>query len=120
MPNPSPGFRRNPDHRITVRPHKGTVTVRIGDDVIASSTHALELKEGSYPPVFYIPFADIKMDKLTSSATSTHCPYKGDASYWSTPQVEDVMWAYQQPYDEMSGIRDHGAFYPNKARIEVK
>lgn len=120
MPNPSPGFRRNPDHQITVRPHKGTVTVRIDDDVIASSTHALELKEGGYPPVFYIPFDDIKMDKLTSSATSTHCPFKGDASYWSAGDVKDVMWAYQPPYDEMSGIRDHGAFYPNKVSIDVE
>lgn len=120
MANPSPGFRRNPDHRITVRPHKGTVTVRIGDDVIASSNRALELKEGSYSPVVYIPFVDIHIDRLTASDSSTHCPYKGDASYWSAGDVKDVMWAYQQPYDEMSGIRDHGAFYPNKARIEVK
>jgi len=51
------------------------------------------------------------------------CPFKGNASYWNASAVgeaaDDVMWAYQMPFDEMLGIKDHGAFYPNKVRIEA-
>ncbi|TIU02643.1 MAG: DUF427 domain-containing protein, partial [Mesorhizobium sp.] len=82
------------------------------------------LTESPYPSVFYIPFADIDFDQLRKTEFSTHCPYKGDASYWSVlPAAEagkDAMWAYERPFDEMVEIRDHGAFYPNKATIEAK
>ncbi|MBZ9808854.1 DUF427 domain-containing protein [Mesorhizobium sp. B292B1B] len=122
--NPAPGFRRNPDKVITVEPYKGTVTVRAGDTVIASSTNAKVLTEAPYPAAFYIPFADIDFSKLSGTQSSTHCPYKGDASYWSVlPAGEagkDAMWAYEQPFDEMAEIRNHGAFYASKVSIEAK
>ncbi|MBZ9852915.1 DUF427 domain-containing protein [Mesorhizobium sp. CA13] len=122
--NPAPGFRRNPDKVITVEPYEGTVTVRAGDTVIASSTNAKVLTEAPYPAAFYIPFADIDFSKLGGTQSSTHCPYKGDASYWSVlPAGEagkDAMWAYEQPFDEMAEIRNHGAFYASKVSIEAK
>ncbi|MBZ9894900.1 MULTISPECIES: DUF427 domain-containing protein [unclassified Mesorhizobium] len=122
--NPAPGFQRNPDKVITVEPYKGTVTVRAGDTVIASSTNAKVLTEAPYPAAFYIPFADIDFNKLSGTQSSTHCPYKGDASYWSVlPAAEagkDAMWAYEQPFDEMAEIRNHGAFYASKVSIEAK
>ncbi|WP_353642231.1 DUF427 domain-containing protein [Mesorhizobium sp. WSM2239] len=121
--NPSPGFQRNPSRRITVEPFDGAVTVTFSDAIIASSGEALVLREEDYPPVFYIPFKDIYFDFLTRSNTSTHCPYKGDASYWDVSAVgesaKDIMWAYEAPYDEMARIKDHGAFYPDKVRIEA-
>ncbi|MBZ9702461.1 MULTISPECIES: DUF427 domain-containing protein [unclassified Mesorhizobium] len=122
--NPAPGFQRNPDKVITVEPYKGTVTVRAGDTVIASSTNAKVLTEAPYPAAFYIPFADIDFNKLSGTQSSTHCPYKGDASYWSVlPAGEagkDAMWAYEQPFDELAEIRNHGAFYASKVSIEAK
>ncbi|TPK31732.1 MULTISPECIES: DUF427 domain-containing protein [unclassified Mesorhizobium] len=122
--NPAPGFQRNPDKVITVEPYKGTLTVRAGDTVIASSTNAKVLTEAPYPAAFYIPFADIDFSKLSGTRSSTHCPYKGDASYWSVlPAGEagkDAMWAYEQPFDEMAEIRNHGAFYASKVSIEAK
>ncbi|WP_404926867.1 DUF427 domain-containing protein [Mesorhizobium sp. ORM16] len=122
--NPAPGFQRNPDKVITIEPYKGTVTVRAGDTVIASSTNAKVLTEAPYPAAFYIPFADIDFSKLSGTQSSTHCPYKGDASYWSVlPAGEagkDAMWAYEQPFDEMAEIRNHGAFYASKVSIEAK
>ncbi|MCX7304235.1 MAG: DUF427 domain-containing protein [Hyphomicrobiales bacterium] len=121
--NPSPGFQRNPAHRITIEPFEGVVTVTFADAVIASSRQALVLREGSYPPVFYVPFNDIYFDFLQPSATSTHCPFKGNASYWNASAggegATDVMWAYERPFDEMLEIKDHGAFYPNKVRIDA-
>ncbi|RWO31143.1 MAG: DUF427 domain-containing protein [Mesorhizobium sp.] len=122
--NPSPGFQRNPDKVITIEPYSGTVTVRAGDAVIASSRRAKVLTESPYPGILYIPFEDIDFDQLRKTDSSTHCPYKGDASYWSVlPAAEagkDAMWAYERPFDEMIEIRDHGAFYPNKVTVEAK
>ncbi|HEY5820143.1 MAG TPA: DUF427 domain-containing protein [Mesorhizobium sp.] len=124
LPNPSPGFRDHPEHTITVKPFRGVVVVTFAEAIIASSDHALQLQEANYPPVFYIPFNDIYFDFLKPTATTTHCPFKGDASYWSASAsgeaASDVMWAYQQPYDEMVDIKDHGAFYPNKVRIDAR
>lgn len=121
--NPAPGFKRNPAHTITVKPFDGTVTVSFGGTVIAASGRAQLLQEASYAPVLYVPFADIRFEALTPSDTSTHCPFKGDASYWSADiggeTRKDVMWAYQAPYDEMLVIKDHGAFYPDRVEIEA-
>jgi uncharacterized protein (DUF427 family) len=119
--NPSPGFARNPGKSITVEPHKGVVTVRSGDRVVASSTNAKLLTEAPYPPVLYVPFSDVDFGALEKTATTTHCPYKGDASYWSVRGgAKDAMWAYETPFDEMSEIKDHGAFYPDRVTIETR
>lgn len=121
--NPSPGFRSHPEHTITVEPLGERVTVRSGDTVIASSDDALLLKERNYAPVIYVPFADIRFDELTATATRTHCPFKGDASYWRLTSegddARDVMWAYQRPYDEMMQIKNYGAFYPDRVDLET-
>ena len=118
--NPSPGFRARPEHTITVKPHDKHVTVKSNGAVIASSDNALVLQEHTYPPVLYIPFADIDFGKLAATDTSTHCPFKGDASYWSVKDgARDAMWAYRDPYDEMLEIKDHGAFYANRVTIET-
>ncbi|GLS30708.1 Uncharacterized conserved protein, DUF427 family [Mesorhizobium albiziae] len=121
--NPSPGFQRNPGRRITVEPFDGVVTVSFAEAIVASSNEALVLREEDYPPVFYIPFKDVYFDFLKRTDTSTHCPYKGNASYWSASASgdaeKDVMWAYKHPYDEMIRIKDHGAFYPNKVTIDA-
>ena len=119
--NPAPGFRSRPEHTITVEPFTKHVTVRANGAVVASSDQALLLKEHVYPPVIYIPFADIDFSMLAATDSSTHCPFKGDASYWSVKDgARDAMWAYRHPYDEMSEIRDHGAFYPSRVTIETE
>src|SRR5258708_1326469 len=119
--NPAPGFKSHPEHTITVEPFGKHVTVRSNGAVVASSDSALLLKEHNHPAVAYIPFADINFDKLSANDTSTHCPFKGDARYWSVRDgATDAMWAYQQPFDEMTEIRDHGAFYPNRVTIETE
>lgn len=121
--NPAPGFKRDPAHVITIRPFDGTVTVSFGGKVIATTGRAQLLQEASYLPVLHVPFADIRFEELVPSDNSTHCPFKGDASYWSVDiggeTRKDVMWAYQTPYDEMILIKDHGAFYPDRVEIET-
>ena len=117
--NPAPGFRDRPEHRITIRPFAGDVTVTANGRTIAATRKALSLAEHTYPPVLYIPLADIDFTALSPTETSTYCPFKGNASYWSVREgAADAMWAYRQPYDEMLAIKDHGAFYPDRVTIE--
>lgn len=117
MSNPAPGFKAHPGHTITVDPFAGTVEVIANGETIARSTRALVLKEGTYPPVFYLPLSDVSAP-ITKSATLTHCPFKGDASYWNVEAgrtvIEDALWAYETPFDEMTAITNHAAFYPDR------
>jgi uncharacterized protein (DUF427 family) len=123
MPNPAPGFARNPAKALTIAPHSGTVTVEAGGVTIARSDRALVLTEPPYAPAFYIPFADIDFSALSKTERSTHCPYKGDASYWTvTPagaKGENAMWAYEAPFDETAAIKDHGAFYADRVSVRA-
>lgn len=120
-PNTSPGFARNPSKVIAVKPQPGTVVVYAGETEIARSTRAKALDEPPYPTAIYIPFEDIHFERLAKTAHSTHCPYKGDASYWSVQPAGEkgtnAMWAYEHPYDAMTEIANHGAFYPDRVRI---
>lgn len=119
--NPAPGFGKFPDHKIAIQPHGRRIAVYFGRLLLASSGRALLFREAGYRPVFYIPFDDIRFEHLAPSASATYCPFKGTASYWNVSGADeagrDVMWAYQFPYDEMTGIRDYGAFYPDRATI---
>jgi uncharacterized protein (DUF427 family) len=112
------------DHPITITPTKGRVRVMFGGHVIADSTRALTLQEASYPPVQYIPRDDAQLDYFQASAHKTHCPYKGDASYFSLKagdrSVQDAVWSYAEPYPAMKEIAGHLAFYPDRVdSIEV-
>jgi uncharacterized protein (DUF427 family) len=120
--NPSPGFRDHPEHTITVEPFDGVVSVKFRDVMIASSDRAKLLNEKGHDPVFYLPFEDIYFSHLEKTGNSTHCPFKGDASYWRVKgqqQADDVMWSYEHPYDEMAEIKDYGAFYPDRVVVDT-
>ena len=107
-----------PDHPITIEPNQGRVVVTVGGRVIAETRAALTLRESSYPPVQYIPREDVDLTALTRSDTTTYCPYKGEAAYFSIPaggeRSVDAIWTYEAPYDAVSEIRDHLAFYPDR------
>jgi len=110
-----------PDHPITIEPNPARVTVRVGDRVVAETTAALNLRESTYPAVPYIPLADVDQSLLRPTETSTYCPYKGDASYYtvdlSDTELTDVVWTYTQPYPAVAEIAGHVAFYANKVEI---
>ncbi|WP_020107081.1 DUF427 domain-containing protein [Nocardia sp. 348MFTsu5.1] len=110
-------------HPITVEPTAGQVRIRSGDTIVADTAKSLTLQEASYPPVAYIPLTAIDPSLLRHSDTETYCPYKGDASYYDlvTPDgvIEDAAWTYTEPYDNVSEIAGHLAFYPDKVVITV-
>ncbi|WP_299725000.1 DUF427 domain-containing protein [uncultured Tateyamaria sp.] len=102
------------DH-ITIRKAEGTWSVRAGGAVLGESQDALELIEGDYPPVIYFPRDDIAMAFLDKTDKVTHCPHKGDASYYSvvtkSQTLENTVWSYEDPKDGVARIKDHLAFY---------
>ena len=112
-----------PDHPLTIEPTGNRVVVRVQDVVVADTTAALTLREAGYPPVQYIPMRDVDQSLLRPSATSSYCPYKGDATYFSvaTPDglIEDAIWAYEQPYPAVAEIAGRVAFYPHRVDITV-
>lgn len=114
-PNSAPGFRRRPDYRIATKPAGVGVRVKFNGEVIADSRDAVEMKEGDYPIVYYVPRKDVRMDRLVRSTHQTYCPFKGTASYYSLKDgPQDAAWSYEEPYDEMVVIKERLAFYPDK------
>jgi len=110
-----------PDHPITVTPAPQRWRAKFQGHVIADSADALVLKEASYPPVIYFPRADVSMDYLARTTHSTHCPYKGDASYYTLLMdghfAENAVWTYETPFPAMSLIEGRLAFYPNHVEV---
>lgn len=112
------------EHPITINPTGTRVVVRVNGEVVADSSEALQLQESTYPAVQYIPLKDVMQDRLVHTDTSSYCPYKGEAGYYSVTTaagtVDDVIWTYEQPYPSVAAIAAHVAFYPDKADISVE
>src|SRR5258706_6469137 len=122
--NSGPGYSKHPDHRVDTSPASARVRITFNGKVIADTQDGIKLEESRYAPVFYVPRQDVKMEYLTRTGHRTHCPFKGDASYYTLSSGErteqNAVWSYEQTYDEVSVIRERLAFYPNKVdRIEV-
>jgi len=100
---------------IDIKPEKKRVRVTFQGEAIADTADALALKEGSYPVVYYIPRKDVKLERLERTTHSTHCPHKGDASYFSIKGgPANAVWSYERPKDGVAAIREYLAFYPDK------
>ncbi|GEP00492.1 DUF427 domain-containing protein [Methylobacterium haplocladii] len=107
-----------PDHPITITPHATRVRIVVDGTVVAETTRALALKEARYPAVFYIPRADVNWALFIRNPRVTHCPYKGDASYYDLTidgaTKAAAVWSYEAPFPAVAAIKDHLAFYPDK------
>ncbi|MGB8711698.1 MAG: DUF427 domain-containing protein [Onishia taeanensis] len=105
--------------RITLHPHTRRLRIYSGDTLIADTENAIELRERGYPNRGYIPKEDVDMSKLSTSPTVTHCPFKGDSTYYSLPSITDVAWSYDQPIEEMKAIAGRLAFDTEKVTQRV-
>ncbi|MEO8811323.1 MAG: DUF427 domain-containing protein [Caulobacteraceae bacterium] len=110
-----------PDHTISITAAPRRVQARYMGHVIADSSDVIALKEASYHEVCYFPRSDVAMDFMSRTARVTHCPYKGEANYYSLLMdgalVEDAAWSYEDPYPAMETIRGRLAFYPNHVEV---
>jgi len=106
---------RDPDHKVEVEPSPRWVWVVFNGVTIADSKRAKLLVETGSRPVYYFPRADARMDLLEPTEQRTHCPYKGDASYFTVRVGDkvstDAVWSYPDPYPEREDLRDYLAFY---------
>lgn len=112
-----------PDHPIEISPFGGRIRILFDGRTIADTSHALVLEEADYPPVFYVPREDAHMDLLVHSGRVTHCPYKGDASYFSVGdggmRARDAACSYEHPFPAVVAIAGRLAFYPERVEIET-
>jgi uncharacterized protein (DUF427 family) len=105
-------------HRITTRPSTHHVRVESAGRVLAESDRAMELHEQGLPTRYYLPREDVRTDLLEPSATTSHCPFKGDATYLSAPDVGDAFWVYEAP-SEADAEPIAGLLAPWPGRVEV-
>lgn len=112
-----PVLTPGPDHPITIERNPNRVQVRADDMLIGDTANALRLSEANYPPVYYIPRADVDMAQLRRSTHATYCPYKGDAAYFDIVALGDkganAVWTYERPNPAVAHIAEYLAFYPN-------
>ena len=105
-------------HAITITKNPNRVTVMFNGTLIADTQKALTLKEGPLSPVTYIPREDVHMTYLKRTTHSTHCPFKGNAAYFSVSvdgkTAENAVWTYEAPIDSVAVIKDYVSFYPEK------
>jgi uncharacterized protein (DUF427 family) len=118
------GAIRDPYHRVDVREADARVTVRAGGEVVAESTRPLLLFETGLPVRAYLPLDDVRQELLVSSDTSTICPYKGTASYWSLQvgdqTIADAVWSYADPIPEAAAVDGLVSFWGDGVEVEIE
>ena len=121
----SPAYEKHPQHILVFADEPAGLRVMVGETVLAETRRGLVLREGSYPEIVYVPREDCEMDRLTQNPATTHCPFKGDATYYdflpeeasSEAKVEQICWSYEAPFDQMLRLQHHLAFYSDRATL---
>jgi uncharacterized protein (DUF427 family) len=111
------------EDRIDLRRVADRVQVQVGDVVLAASDRATLLLERGCPPRWYLPREDVRLDLLRGSTTTTVCPFKGEATYWSYEPLgergADLAWSYEAPVAAMAAIRGLVCFYAERTDTTV-
>lgn len=109
-------------HSVTTEPSAHRVQVFAGDQLIADSSRAIVLHETGHADRHYLPREDVNWDLLQETASTSHCPVKGDADdYWalaSDPST-DVAWSYPTPFEYLQLIAGYVAFYSERVRVDA-
>jgi uncharacterized protein (DUF427 family) len=107
-----------PAHRLLLHPFPRRVRARFAGEVVLDSTRGALLHESNILPRLYVPLEDVRSDLLERTDHSTHCPFKGDASYWSVRVgdrvAENAVWTYEEPIGEASWLRGLVSVYPER------
>lgn len=118
-PPPSNYTIQSPPHRLLFEADARRLRAFVGDALVLDTRRAHLLHETGIRPVAYAPLEDFDQTLLERTATTSHCPFKGDASYWSLRAGdelrEDAVWGYEEPLDEAPWLRGYAALYPGRA-----
>ena len=114
----------NPRHYMQLDPVGQTLRIHFGAVLVAESDHAvrmLEVGKRAYAPQYYIPRQDVCV-ALSRTTKSTHCPLKGDASYFTIDGLdgaEEIGWAYETPFDFATQLSGHLSFDLQRVTITI-
>jgi uncharacterized protein (DUF427 family) len=114
---------RDPYKRVDILASSRHVRVEIDGVTVADSVRPHVLFETGLPPRYYLPLPDVRAELLVPSDTSSHCPYKGTAGYWSVDTGRgvhpDLVWIYRAPLPESQKIAGLACFYNEKVDLYV-
>jgi adenylate cyclase len=106
------------DYAIRFEPSPRRVRVEFNGAWIADSRRALILRETRQPPAYYFPREDVRTGLLEKTEQRTHCPFRGNATYWTIRAggavAENAAWSYEEPYEEGRPIKGYVSFYPDR------
>ena len=112
-----------PGHTISIVPTAAHVEVRFGGRLLATTHRAMKLDETGLPSRYYLPPDDVQTDLLRPTTFHTHCPFKGEASYWSLDidgEIRDgIVWSYEAPTAQAAEVRGMMSFYPDRTEVTV-
>lgn len=107
-----------PNNKILFTPFPRRVRAMFADEIVLDTDAGMLLFESGLLPALYVPVADVRSELLTKTEHSTHCPYKGDASYWSITvhdrTAENAVWGYETPIESAAFIQGYMALYWNR------
>ena len=114
---------RDPYHRVDVMLSSRHVRVEVAGETVAETHRPRLLFETNLPTRYYIPRPDVRFELLEPTDTTTQCPYKGRAVYWSVrgggQLHKDLAWSYPFPIPECPKIEKLVAFYNERVDIYV-
>ena len=111
---------RDPHKRVEALPSSRHITVSLDGVLLAESTNPVLLFETYLPTRYYLPRADVHLDRMSRGSNRSHCPYKGYAEdYWDAPGSPSVAWSYPDPYPAVALIKDRISFYNESVDITV-
>jgi len=106
-------------HRLLFESHPRRFRAEVDGVTVLDTVGGHLLHESNHLPQLYVPFGDLDAERLERTDKRTHCPFKGDASYWSVRVgdrvVENAVWAYEDPIDEASWLRGYAVLDWKKA-----
>ncbi len=114
---------RFPGYRVDLVPWRGRGRVRLGDRVLAESDACLIVEESDHAAQLYFPETCVAWEHFQPSDHHTICPFKGEADYWtlvaSDPPLENVVWTYRKPLEQVAGLAGYVAFYCDRLEVEL-